>query len=164
MTYARKTTFHVPHYNHIVLHNFQPAFPDKDGTNDSSILIAAQAQLQPKPLFLTSPKYKISPLKLHQYLEYTAVLPCAFYHPGLLSNQTHNWELNLIYKWFMLKGRTITYIDVVKKKWGKCFLLEVTSAVRCKKTHEVTAFQNTGCCRIFRTCLHLKLVLDSLHS
>lgn len=53
MNYARKTTYHVSHYNHIVLCNFRPAILEKDNASDSSILIIAQPQLSwgsPKPL------------------------------------------------------------------------------------------------------------------
>lgn len=80
MNYARKTTYHVSHYNHIVLCNFRPAILEKDNTSDSSILITAQPRLSwGITLFLTSPKHKISPLKQHQWkpLDYSGSL-CIF--------------------------------------------------------------------------------------
>lgn len=78
MNYARKTTYHVSHYNHIVLCNFRPAILEKDNTSDSSILITAQPRLSwGITLFLSSPKHKISPLKQHQWkpLDYSGS-PC----------------------------------------------------------------------------------------
>lgn len=94
MNYVRKTTYHVSHYNSIVLCNFWPTTLEKDNTSDSSILIKTPPQLNQG-----SPKAFISyplPNTLSHLLSNTSeshliiVVPHAFYHPDLLSNQTYN--------------------------------------------------------------------------
>lgn len=63
-------------------------------------LSLAGENLSLKPLFLISNKHPLSSTNESCLI---IVVPYVFYHPDLLSNQAYNWELNLIYKWFIAK-------------------------------------------------------------
>lgn len=88
MNYARKTTYHVSHYNHIVLCNFQSAILEKGNSSDSSILITTQPRLSIginlAPCFGPLPKTKYYPLSNIRKLFLMIKVPAFYYHEVLM--------------------------------------------------------------------------------
>lgn len=88
MNYARKTTYHVSHYNHIVLCNFQSAILEKGNSSDSSILITTQPRfsigINLAPCFGPLPKTKYYPLSNIRKLFLMIKVPAFYYHEVLM--------------------------------------------------------------------------------